>query len=133
MEPVNKIASDKDILDAISKFDSKKDAAEYLGMAVKTVYNRLNLMKQKAPEEQRPDSYSHDSSVKRFFVSSVVSGAPLHKKGFKAVKVMCEHLNAQQVYIPVQYSWQDTFGSREEPTYPKAVKDMLLSSDIELN
>tara|TARA_R110000782_G_scaffold270483_1_gene371827 strand:- start:30920 stop:32449 length:1530 start_codon:yes stop_codon:yes gene_type:complete len=132
-EPANKIASDLDIIEAIKNYDSKAEAAHSLGMAPKTLYNRLNLMKQKQPEEKRPESYKHDKSVQRFFISSVVSNAPLHKKGFKAVQVMCNHLGAQQVYIPVQYDWQDVKQGREDPSYPKQVADCLLSSDVELN
>ena len=132
-QPANKIASDLDIIEAIKNYDSKAEAAYSLGMAPKTLYNRLNLMKQKQPEEKRPESYKHNNSVQRFFISSVVSNAPLHKKGFKAVQVMCEHLNAQHIYIPVQYDWQDVKQGIENPSYPKQVQDCLLSSDIELN
>lgn len=131
--PANKIATDQEIIEAIKNHDSYGEAARSLGMAVRTVYNRVNLMKQKQPAEVRPDNYKHDPSFKRFFVSCVVSGAPLHKKGFKSVQTMCDHLGAEQVYIPVQYDWQDVKSGKHEPTYPKQVMDKLLSSDVELN
>ena len=131
--PANKIATDQEILDAVKNTDSYGEAANLLGMAVKTVYNRMALMKHKQPEEPRPDSYNHNNKVQRFFISCAVSDAPLHKKGYKSVQTMCQHLNAEQIYIPVQYSWQDSLVKRTEPSYPKQIQGNLLSSDISLN
>lgn len=134
MEPANKIASDKEILDALSKFNGDRNlASDHLGMAKKTISNRLRLMKLKEPEEQRPSTYQHDSKVQRFFISSVVSGAPVSKKTYEAVQLICSDLNAKEIYIPVEYHWQDILSGREEPTYDSKIKDHLLSEDIHLN
>ena len=92
----------------------------------------MRLIRQKQPEEPRPNTYKH-SSVKRYFVSSVVSDAPIDKKLYKTIRTLCNHLDAQEVYIPVQYDWQIERQGKHEPNYPSILKDLLLSDDISLN
>lgn len=132
MPPKNKIATDEQILKAHKKHDTHREAAESLGMATKTFSNRLSLMKRKPLEEPRPSTYTHSKS-KRYFISCAVSGAPVDKKFYKSVQVMCDHLRAEQIYIPVQYNWSDVKTGKHVPTYDKKVSDNLLSEDIDLN
>lgn len=126
--PPNRIATDDEILQAIKDYESRQDAANYLGVAYKTLCNRLSLIKQKQPEEPRPNTYQHTIN-KRYFISCAVSNAPLHKKFHKAL----QHLDAEHIIIPVQYDWQDVRQGKHEPSYPPQLSDSLLSDDISIN
>lgn len=130
--PVNRIATDKELLEAVNSADSYKEAAKALGMAYQTVKNRMHMLKSKQPSDSRPNSYNH-KKVDRYFVSCVMSDAPLDKKGYKTIKNLCSDLNAQEIYIPVEYSWQDSSVRTSEPSYPKQVKEFLLSDDVDIN
>lgn len=132
MTPTNRIATDSEILQAAKDHETLRDAAASLGMAYSTIKNRLSIIRQKQPEEPRPTTYTH-TQAKRYFISSVVSNAPLSKRFFQSVQVMCEHLQVQQIYIPVEYDWQDVRNGKNEPTYPQAVGEYLLSEDIKIN
>lgn len=127
-EPKNKIASDEQIIEAIKAHKDYKSAAESLGMAKKTLTNRLYLMRKRQPRDRRPNTASKPKH-KRLFISCAVSGAPIHKKFFDSLK----HLDADQIYIPVEYDWSDVKLGKHEPTYPEKIADKLLSEDIIIN
>lgn len=132
MPPANRIASDKEILEAVKNHDCLKDAADSLGMAYKTIKNRLSLMRHKQPEEQRPSTY-RKSNAKRYFISCAVSNAPLNRRFYESVQTLCGHLKADQIYIPVEYDWQYVRNGRNGPTYPAKLSNHMLADDIKLN
>lgn len=132
MPPYNKIATDEQILKAIKEYETHAQAAQCLGIATKTLKNRLTLIRQRQPEEPRPNTYEH-KKVKRYFISSVVSDAPLDMKLYKSIRTMCNDLDAQEIYIPVSYDWQIEKQGKRNPTYPRSIKHLLLSEDIHLN
>lgn len=125
--------TDKQIFDAVEKYGSNARAGEHLGIAGKTVSNRMSMIRKAVPSDDRPDTYQHDTEIKRYFISSVVSDAPLNQKLYASVQHLCEHLGAEQIYIPVEYDWQDIKAGRHVPSYPKKTKSNMLSSDIPLN
>lgn len=125
--------TDQQILEAVEKYGSNGRAGEILGIAAKTVANRMSMIRKAVPSDDRPDTYQHNKKIKRYFISSVVSDAPLNQKLYASVQHLCDHLGAEQIYIPVEYDWQDIKAGRHVPSYPKKTKDNMLSSDIPLN
>ena len=126
--------SDEAILAAYEKFDGDRvKTGDDLGLSPKTVGNRLARIKQKEPESPRPTTLSHTPTATRYFISSVVSGAPIAPKTWKVIQTMCDHLEAQQIYIPIQYDWRDVKSGKETPTYPQQTRSYLLSEDIDIN
>lgn len=125
----NRIATDDQILAAVKKHKTQKEAAKSLGMAKQTLKNRLAIMRKKQPEDPRPNTYSHSKKTKRIFVTCAVSGAPLHKDLHKNIAL----LNADIICIPVQYDWSDVKQGKHKPTYPRELQDCMLRDDIMLN
>lgn len=137
--PANKIATDKQILDAVKRYDSRQEAADSLGMAKKTLTNRLSLIRANGETKEapitRPNSFSHEqkSNVKRYVVTCAMSNAPVDKGFLAAINTFCEYESAQLVVIPQDYQWQDHILGKKEAEYDKLIADYLLSTDLHVN
>ena len=129
-----KKVTDEEILAAWEKYGGDRvQAGEALGISPKTFGNRMAKIKQRPPEIKRPSTYTPSGDSRRFFISCVVSGAPINPKAWKTVQTLCTNLEMEQIYIPVQYDWQDVKSGKETPSYPQQVRQFLLSNDVPLN
>jgi hypothetical protein len=138
-QPANKIATDQQILEAVKKFDRRKDAAASLGMAPKTLSNRLSLIKANGERKEapitRPNLFSHEQNgpVNRYVVTCAMSNAPVDKGFLSSIETFLDYENAQLVVIPQDYQWQYHILGKKEADYDKSISEYLLSTDLRVN
>tara|TARA_R110000851_G_scaffold187318_1_gene337099 strand:- start:10021 stop:11568 length:1548 start_codon:yes stop_codon:yes gene_type:complete len=139
MTPKNKLATDKEIIEAIKEHGTHKLAAKALGMATQTVSNRLGLINKRgvhidAPVT-RPDSgiKAQTKKIKRYVVTCAMSNAPVSSKFLDILHNFCDHEKAQLVVIPQQYNWQDHLSGKQAAVYDESIEEYLLAKDIKVD
>lgn len=138
MTPKNRIATDSQILDAVKKHDTQKQAAESLGMAKQTLKNRLAIIRSRGERKEKPvtrpdNAKTARSDIQRYVVTCAMSNAPVDKGFLGAINKFCDHEKAQLLVIPQEYQWQDHIYGKQDVEYDKAISDHLLSSDLHVN
>ena len=139
MTPKNKLATDKEIIEAVKEHGSHALAAEALGMGKSTVSNRLSLINKRGvhveAEVTRPDAFkkTQTKKTKRYVVTCAVSNAPVDKDFLAILDLFCKEESAELVVIPQDYQWNDAVKGRQQSDYDPLIADKLLSTDIELD
>ena len=116
---------------ALEQAGSIKGAAEALGMKADTLRRRVHRMRGKG----RPTFDVRQKRVKRFVITSAQSNTHLHRPFFDALRVYCEHNNAELKVIPINYE-NITLTSKhgkEERWFPAPVAPFMAGKREQIN